>query len=65
MKYAIITLALFLAGCYQVVDRYDMDRAKVACGLNEVVEIRASLDSTEFVTCGNGKTYDLRGVPTK
>lgn len=62
MKYTtIIIAAMFLSGCYQTVNLYDLDRAIVACGSKEnIVEIAAAFSGDELVLCRNGEKINLR-----
>lgn len=66
LNYITLALALMLSGCYQSVNKYDMDRAVKACGGNEeVIEISATFIGSERVICSDGEKYLLEGVPSK
>ena len=64
MKYIIIAAtSIFLSGCYQTVNLYDIDRAIVACGSKEnIVEIYAFNNGSENVLCRNDEYKNLNGV---
>lgn len=56
MKYvAAVFLSLVLSGCYQTVNKYDMDKAVIVCkGYENIHEVSAQFDGQEVVTCKNG-----------
>ena len=58
MKKFSILICLFLTGCYQTVNQWDIERAIVMCGqLENIVDITASFEGTEKATCKpNNKT---------
>jgi len=64
MKYtSIIVASIFLSGCYQSVNLYDIDRAIVVCGSKEnIVQITAIFIGAEEVLCRNGESKTLHGV---
>jgi hypothetical protein len=64
MKYIIIAVtSIFLSGCYQTVNLYDIDRAIVVCGSKEnIVQITAFFIGAEEVLCRNGEGKNLNGV---
>lgn len=53
MKKYIVLSCLLLNGCfYQSVNKWDIERAITLCGnINNIVEIHASFDGAERVTC--------------
>lgn len=63
MKYTFIIVSMFLSGCYQTVNLYDIDRAIVACGSKEnIVQITAFFIGAEEVLCRNGEHTTLNSV---
>ena len=64
MKYSIIfSTAIFLSGCYQTVNLFDIDRAIVACGSKEnIVQITAWAIGSEVAFCRDGKRYNLADI---
>ena len=64
MKYtSIIVASIFLSGCYQTVNLYDIDRAIVVCGSKEnIVQITAWFIGDEAVMCRDSKTHNLDGI---
>lgn len=66
LNYITLALALMLSGCYQTVNKYDMDRAiKICGGTDEVIEISATFIGSERVICSDGEKYLLERVPSK
>ena len=64
MKYSIIFFtSIFLTGCYQTVNLFDIDRAIVACGSKEnIVQIIAWAAGDEAVICRDSKRHNLAGI---
>lgn len=66
LNYIALAFALMLSGCYQTVNKYDMDRAAKHCGGTEhVVEINLHFQGSETVLCSNGQWKDMSGLPAK
>ena len=66
LNYIALVFALLLSGCYQSVNKYDMDRAVKACGgYEEVIHINASFVGVETVQCSNSEHSTLNSVSTK
>jgi hypothetical protein len=60
LNYIALAFALMLSGCYQNVNKYDMDRAIKYCGSYEdVIEISALMVGAEHVLCSSGEVYSL------
>ena len=55
-----VVIAISLTGCYQVVNSWDIERATKICGgIENVVEISARIDGSEFVQCKVGLNRSL------
>lgn len=66
LNYIALALALLLSGCYQSVNKYDIDRAIKACGgYEEVIEIGATFFGGEAVGCSDGNYKNLDNLATK
>lgn len=61
MKKLIVLICVILAGCWQSVNTYDIVDAIKVCAEKDttIVEISAMYDGKEFVTCSNGRKFEL------
>lgn len=67
IKLLLLILPTVLPGCYQVVNRFDIDRANLKCAAthSSVESIIAKANGYETVVCSDGKAYSLENAPSK
>lgn len=66
LNYIALALALLLSGCYQSVNKYDIDRAVKHCGgVENIVDINSHFQGTESVLCSDSQWKDMSGLPSK
>jgi hypothetical protein len=59
-KIIVIALCATLLGCYQITNRWDIERAVHICGgVEKIVEIEVLAIGVEYVTCKNGNVFNL------